>query len=182
MHTRSDRPRIDGIKVSNELVAVKLQSTEEGINTESRLCGVLAKEKINMPFLSISRRGNSVSIICCVDKGEERHAVEVLSPVFTRGGCSIKFIRSAGLISIFPHRSSFKIFIHALSVFVDSGIPVYGMSSSLSTLSFLTDFAAMERLIGLITEQFILPPDHVPLRTEIKIKQIVISQAHADQE
>ena len=182
MQIGSDRPRIDGIKVSNELVAVKLQSTEKDINTECRLCGVLAKEKINMPFVSVSRRGNSVRIVCCFDKGAERHAEEVLGPIFTGDGYSIEFIRNAGLISIFPHQSSFKIFIHALSVFVESGIPVYGMASSLSTLSFLTDFGALERLIGLITEQFILPPDHVPLRTEIKIKQVEVPQTCADQE
>jgi len=180
VQTGSDRPRIDGIKVSSELVAIKLQSTENDIDTEYRLCGVLAKEKINMPFVSVSRRKNSVRIICCIDKGAERHGEEILSSVFTGGGYSIKFIRNAGMISIFPHQSSFKIFVHALSVFADSGIPVYGMASSLSTLSFVTDFGALERLICLITEQFILPPDHVPLRTEIKIKQVAVPQAHAD--
>ncbi len=165
------KPQIDGIKLSNELFAVRLSwgPTDEGMVSE--FCHLLAKEKINMPFLSVERGEKGYRITCCVDKEQANDTKKLILDKYGNFHKDLEFIPHVGLLSIFPHQSSLKVLGVALSVFLKAGIGVFAVASSLSVLTFVTQYGGLESLVSMFEEEMELPQDHVPLRPEILVKQ-----------
>ena len=82
-----------------------------------------------------------------------------------------EFISPVGLVSIFPHRSSLKIFGLILSVFSRERLPLYGLASSISTLTCITDYARLDQAVTAIQEYIDVPIDQSRLKPEIHVKQ-----------
>ncbi len=168
---KGQKLKIDGIKLSNELLAIKLTSTSDTSISVSGFCHVLAKEKINMPFLSIDRSDKGCVLTCCVDKEDAKKTRELILKEFPEVHEDIQFIPQVGLLSIFPHQSSLKLLGATLAVFARAEIPFFAVASSLSVLAFVTLFPRLDELVELFEEYLNLPSDHVPLRQEIRVKQ-----------
>ncbi len=162
--------KIDGIKLSDQLLAIQLLNDTHSPGLVLHLCKRLTENKINIAFLSSSGRGDQTRCSCCVDSKDETGAKKIilsdlsLSPYIT-------FVPEVGLLSLFPHHSSLEILGLALCAFGDSSIPLYGMASSLSSLTFMTDFALMDKAVAALVHQLAVPPEIVPFRQQVHVRQ-----------
>jgi hypothetical protein len=76
-----------------------------------------------------------------------------------------------GALSIFPHQSNLKLLGLSFYLFGEANLPLYGMSSSISTLTFLTDYTKLDSAVAKLLEYVVLPANHAPFRPEIHVIQ-----------
>jgi hypothetical protein len=50
-------------------------------------------------------------------------------------------------------------------------IPMYGLSTSLSAVSFVTDYRLIEKSVEVIQDSFLLPENRSPLKPELRYYQ-----------
>ena len=123
-----------------------------------------------MPFLSITSLGGRIHMFCCVTV-EDKMQVKSLINSLPDMRKNIEFGSSVGLISLFPHQYSFKLLGRSLYVFGKAPFPIYGLASSLSALTFVTDYAYLDKAASTLEEYFELPPNQRPFRQQISVRQ-----------
>ena len=72
-----------------------------------------------------------------------------------------------GIISIFPHHSALKILGIIMVSWGRQSIPIHGIATSLSAISFTTDYHVIDKAVEVLQALFQLPDDHAPLKPEI---------------
>jgi len=162
--------KIEGIKLSNELVQVNSRNLSNSKNTISHLCRILALNQINMPFLSTTCLDGRMYMSCCVsaeDKIQVKHLID--SEADLRENTELG--SAVGLISLFPHQSNLKLLGLSLYAFGKARLPIYGLASSLSALTFVTDYAHLDKAAALLEEYFELPSNQRPFKPNIRIRQ-----------
>ena len=83
-----------------------------------------------------------------------------------------EFVPSVGALSLFPHRFSLKILGLAAHAFGRARFPLYAMTSSISSLTFITDYDKLSGAAVLMEETLDFPPDHTPYRPTLRVKQV----------
>ena len=63
-----------------------------------------------------------------------------------------KFIPSVGLVTLFPHRFSLMILGLSLDALERARIPIHGIASSISSITFVTDFERLEEAVKELQE------------------------------
>lgn len=162
--------RIDGIKLSGELVRITLRSPADGGAALSLFCRAMASRRINMPFLSTTCLGGDFELACCVAIEDASLAREALAAEAALKG-DPEFFSSVGLLSVFPHRSSLAILGMALYALGRPRLPLYGLASSLSALTFVTDYARLEEAAASLEEFLRPPPGQRPFKPGIRVRQ-----------
>ena len=106
----------------------------------------------------------------CVNVEDE---VQVKNLIHSEADMSknIEFGSSVGLISLFPHQYSFKLLGLSLYVFGKGRFPIYGLASSLSALTFVTDYALLDKAAATLEEYFELPLNQHPFREQMSVRQ-----------
>lgn len=165
-----EKIKIEGIKLSNELFHVNLRNRSNQQNTISQFCQILAAHQINMPFLSTTCSGRRIQVSCCVAV-EDRHRVRNLIDSEPELGGDVKFTPSVGLLSVFPHQSSLKILGLSLYAIGKARLPLYGLASSLSALTFITDYIHLDKAAETLEQYLELPFNQRPFRSEIAVRQ-----------
>ena len=84
---------------------------------------------------------------------------------------SLEFVPGVGTLSIFPHHSNLKLLGLSFYVFGKQNLPLYGMASSISSLTFITDYSRLDEAVSTLLEYMDLPPNHAPFRPEIHVIQ-----------
>lgn len=170
-----EKIKIEGIKLSNELLHVKFQGNSNSKNTFSRLFRILAEKQINISFISSTYLSGRIHESCCVaieDDGKVRSLIDS-EPALTR---NVKFIPSVGMISVFPHQSRPRILGLSLHALGKARVPVYGLASSISALTFVTDYGRLDVAASALKEYLELPPNQAPLRPQLRVKQSTITK------
>jgi len=153
---------VGGIKLSAKLIQLNIVDTHSFSPSVLPLFQILKENKINMPFISTAFSEDSILFTCCIS-APDWHCVKKLITSKDMLGRKVAFISDVGLISIYPHRSSFKILGLALRALEDTGIPVLGMSSSVSSLTFIVKYAEFDRAVTALIKHLDLPEGYVPL-------------------
>jgi len=166
----TERIRIDGIKLSTELVAINFRNLPDTKDCISRFCQILSKNRVNIFSLSTTWAGENPQISCCV-AAEDRSLVRELIDSELDLASNVEFISAVGLLSLFPHRFSLKILGLVLHVFGNERLPLYGLISSLSVLTCITDYDQLHRAVVALQEYLDVPPDQISLRPEIHVRQ-----------
>ena len=166
----TERIRIDGIKLSNELVAINFRNLPDTKDSISRFCQILAQNQINIFFLSTTCVGESHQISCCV-AAEDRSLVRDLIDSELGRASNTEFISEVGLLTLFPHQFSLIILGLVLHVFGKACLPLYGLVSSLSVLTCITDYAQLHRAVIALQEYLDVPPDQISLKPDIHVRQ-----------
>ena len=170
-----DKIRIEGIKLSHELSQVNLLNHPYPQNTLSRLCLLLAANRINISFISAACPDKSPQASFCVaidDDDRVRRLINEDPDLKTH----IKFISSVGLLSVFPQQSSLPILGLAFYALGKARLPVYGLGLSLSALTFVTDYACLDAAAAALETHLELPPNQRPFRTEMRVTQSQIKK------
>lgn len=154
---------IGGMKLSAELALITLQREPDLESQDYRVWEKLTASGINIFFLSR---------MCTADLHETSFCVTVENGYPTREFLQsenhlhgrISFVPSVGALSLFPHQFSFEILGRALHAFGKAGIPLYGLASSISSLTFITDYDLLDQGAAVLEEFLALPPGQVPMK------------------
>ena len=168
-----EKIKIEGIKLSNELLQVIYQDNSNSKNTFSRLFRILAEKQINLSFISSTYLSAKIHESCCVEI-EDEDKVRSLIDSEPALASDVKFIPSVGMLSVFPHQSSPKILGLSLYALGKAQIPVYGLASSISALTFVTDYGRLDAAASVLQDYLELPLDQKPFRPQLRVKQSTI--------
>jgi aspartokinase len=122
-----------------------------------------------MEFLTYYPNRNSYhQLTFCLNQDKFSTTSEILKKECSLPiGWKISSRGHVGIITIFPHQSTIKI----LGVMAAQSIPIYGIATSLSAISFVTDYQLIDKAIEVIQDLFQLPEDHAPIKPEIRYYQ-----------
>lgn len=161
-----ERIRIEGIKLSNELLGINFRNLSCTKDYISRFSSILTKNQVNLIFLSLT----SNQIFCCVGIEDRRLVEELIKSDFDLASHA-DFISPVASLSIFTHQFSLKILGLILNVFGKTSLPLYGLASSLSVLTCITDYSHLNRALTAVQEYLYVPSGQISLKPEIHVKQ-----------
>ena len=166
----TEKIRIEGIKLSGELVAVIFRNLSNIKNHISRFCHILVENRVNLVFLTTTNIHNNVQVSFCVAVEDQALVKELVK---TEAGVApdVEFIAAVGALSIFHHQFDLKFLGLVLNIFGRARLPVYGLASSLSTLTCITDYANLNKAVKAIQEYIDVPSGQISLKPEFHVKQ-----------
>jgi len=169
-NTIDGKIRINGIKLSKEWVQINLSNRFFPQDSRALFFQLLTEHQINIPFVLTSGMGEKITGSCCVAAEDVDRIKNIISgePVLKE---SLEFIPGVGALSLFPHHSNLKLLGLSFYLLGKQRIPLYGMASSISTLTFITDYLRLDEALTTLLEYMDLPPNHSPFRTEIQVIQ-----------
>ncbi len=156
-----EKVKIGGIKLSEKLVQLNLIDQDSFTASLLPLLRILKRNKINMPFISMVFSAGSFLFTCCISSKDINYVKELVEATDTLGR-QVRFIHDVGLVSVFPHRSSFKILGLSLCALANAGIPLLGMSSSVSSLTFVIKYDMLNMAAAGLVHYLDLPEGYVP--------------------
>lgn len=162
--------RINGIKLSTELVQVNILNLFFPQDSRALFFQFLARYQINIPFILVSGMGEKIIGSCCV-AAEDINRIKKIVTGEPKLAENLEFIPGVGTLSIFPHYSNLKLLGLSFFLFGKLSLPVYGMASSISSLTFVTDYSRLDEAVATLLEYMDLPPNHAPFRPEIHVVQ-----------
>jgi hypothetical protein len=169
-----EKIRINGIKLSGELIQVNLMQPDDPKDLNALFLKSAAENRINLPFLSCTALGLQRQMSYCVAPAdfELLKTILTLDPDLKKNA---KLIASVGCISIFPHAFSLKFIGLLMRVFNTARLPLYGIATSLSVVTLTTDFHQIDTAVASLSPHLKLPSNHAPFTTEapeIRIERI----------
>lgn len=165
------RIRVGGIKLSPELVQFIYTGPSQEKCLLTPALESIAGQHINITFLSLSASENTISTTLCVE-AENHIAVQGLLKAVIHNSRQFKTIPSVGTLTIFPHRNSITLLGKIIQSFAINTLPVYGLCTSISAISIITDYSSLQRAITALENIVELPDNHAPFRQEFTIRQI----------
>ena len=168
-----EKLKIGGLKQSLELCQFDLRGVHSSEEIAPRVSKLLLSQKINMEFITHSiHRNNYHQLTFCISQDKFSPALEILKkedslPI----GWEIHDRGHVGIITIFPHQSALKILGVIMISWTSQSIPIYGIATSLSAISFITDYQLIDKALGVVQDLFQLPEDHAPLKPVIRYIQ-----------
>lgn len=131
--------RIYDLKSSSELFHLKLSNVSDYNDHELLFYKDLAAEQINIEFLSRTCIAGKPQTSCCIrSKFYNRVKTLLTSNLLLKDHAEI--IPSVGLVSLFPHSFSLEILGQSLNAFGNANLPIHGFASSISSITFITDY------------------------------------------
>ncbi len=162
--------RVDGIKLSQELIHVNiLQGPEQ--NVQTRLLASMAEHRINCPIIFYSAMDVQCQGAVCV-AAEDIHQLNQVLETDPELKENVQYISPVGAISMFPHKFSLQFLGCLMYIFGKTGLPIYGMTASLSALTLTTDYPLLDTAIATLEPYISLPSNHAPFRSQLRLKEI----------
>jgi len=168
-----EKLKIGGLKQSLELCQFDLRGVHSSEEITANVSKLLLSQKISMEFLThYTHRNNYHQLTFCISQDKFSTTSEILKkegslPI----GWEINSREQVGIITIFPHQSAIKILGVIMVSWAAQSISIYGIATSLSAISFVTDYQLIDKAIDVIQDLFQLPEDHAPLKPEIRYRQ-----------
>jgi len=163
--------RVDGIKISQELIHISIFSRPDKEDLNTRFLRSMAENRINCPILfysAMDRRSQGGVCVTC----EDSHRLDQMLALDPHLKENVQCISPVGSISLFPHKFSLNFLGCLMHVFGKTGLPMYGMAASLSALTVTTDFQMVDRAIESLKPYIRLPLNHAPFRSQLCIKTL----------
>jgi aspartokinase len=161
---------IDGLKISGELCLVRLRTGSRGSGLLPAFCRLLAGSRINMPFLSAESQDGGIQAVCCVDAAH-RTLVRRLLRVEPSLQERTEFTPGVGLLTLFPHRSRLTLFGRSLRALTQADLRVFAMASSIGALTYVLDYARLDKAAAVMQACFELAGNHAPFKAEFAVAQ-----------
>ncbi len=157
---------IGGLKLSSELIQLRLFSNNTLPVTE--MFQRLADHQINLINVTLDAVDGQLTGICCVSTEDRRSAEQALQPFKS----FFEMRSNVGTMTIFPIQSRLDLIREVSSALGRAGLPVYGMASSLSSLTIATDYHRLDEAVYAVCQVVELPDNHAPFRPEFRVKQL----------
>jgi hypothetical protein len=162
--------RVGGIKVSPALAQLDLARGPDPEKGLFELLDRLAATQINLPFFTWLGPGSSVVASMCVAEGDRTRAGELAQAV---DGVTprLSVLSPVVAVSVFPHQRKAALLAAVLRVLTERELPLLGLATSLSALTFTLGAHHLARALGGLDAILELPENHAPLRWELLVKQ-----------
>lgn len=145
---------VDGVNTIQGLVQVRFRRPSGTADSLSAFPRVMAERHKNMNlFLGWEAEGE-IRVMSCVAAEDGDFFRQWAGSI---PGLEDEACRGAGLVSVFPHRSSLQFAGLAMTALSKAGIPVYGFCSSLSALTFIVAQSHVEKADAALRHYFNLP-------------------------
>jgi len=164
-----EKVKLGGIKQSLELCQFDLRGPDVPERMVSKISRLLASQKINIGFITYNELNSGFHhVTLCPYQADSRRASGILNTTGTLpADWTIQSREHVGIITVYPHRSPIKILAGVMMSWASKSIPIYGMATSLSAISFITDYGAIDKGIAALRTTFQLPEDHAPIKPEL---------------
>ena len=164
----SDTLRADGIKLSLEMTLITIRVLSSGLDPHARFLKLMGENRINLPFLCDAAHDARKSGTYCILSEDIPRAKRFIAGDKTLAP-SLEYLPSVGSISVFPHNFSLAFIGNVLRLVGRSGAPLYGLATSISAMTVITDFSKMEKTADYIARHVSLPGNHAPFNPDIRI-------------
>jgi len=164
-----EKLKIGGLKQSLELSQFDLRGPDSSEKIVLGITKLLASQRINIEFLTYyPNRDNYHQLTFCINQDKFSDTSKILKkqgplPM----GWEINCRGHVGIISIFPQHSALKMLAVIIVSWGKESIPIHGIATSLSAISFTTDYHVIDKAVEVIQGLFQLPDNHAPLKPEI---------------
>lgn len=148
-----EKVHLEGMNGTEALVRVNVVDASASGHILSGFPRSLAQNRINMRLFMGGESGCGVQATCCVADGDGTRLKTLADSSPELKGC-IDFEGAAALVSVFPHRFNLKAVGLALMAFSEAGLPLYGLCSSLSALTFVTDHVRLQEVFAALQTCF----------------------------
>jgi aspartokinase len=164
-----EKVKLGGMKQSLELCQFDLKGPDLPERIVPRISRVLASHKINIAFITYNQLRNEFhQLTICPHQYDSSRTSGILVTTGTLpAGWAIRSREHVGIITVYPHRSPIKILGCVMVSWAAQSIPIYGIATSLSAISFITDYGTIDKAIEVLRETFQLPEDHAPIKPEL---------------
>jgi hypothetical protein len=166
-----DTLRADGIKLSLEMTLILIRSSSSELDPNARFLKLMGENRINLPFLCNASRDATTSGTYCILSEDTPRAKRVIAGDATLAAC-LDDLPSVGSISVFPHNFNLAFLGSMLRLMGQSGAPLYGLATSISVLTMITDFCRLEQTAAHLARHVSLPRNHSPFNPDIRIKSM----------
>lgn len=163
--------RINGLKLSTELVRLHLELSEGDKKPMTDMCRLLGDHKVNILFMTNAVQSEQTYALFCIDADKHRLAESLIG----KEPClkaSTRIFPGGGLLTLFPHKSSLRMVGLVLQKLGENRIPMYGLASSIAAITFVTDYNRLDDAAKVLTECLDLPESATPIKSILKVKQI----------
>lgn len=165
-----DRIPIDGVKLSWELAQFNCAEDSETSFWTARLIRFMAENRINISFHCFTRTDRGASGSCCV-AAEDFGAAKRILDREPRIKEHLDIIAPVGTLTLFPHRDSLALPGLVIHEFGKTGIPIHGIGTSISALTFSTDYRLLDRAVDVLQSALEIPANHAPFRPGFRVLQ-----------
>lgn len=162
--------QIKGLKISGELCLVRLHHSTPAIHRLPAFCGIMAGSRINLPFVSTAHQTSGIQAACCVD-AKHQTLIKQLVDADLMMKKHVSYIPGVGLLTLFPHQSSLKLFGLSLRTLYRERFRVLEMASSIGALTYVLDYSRLDAAAELLKSCFKLNGNHSPFRAEFVVSQ-----------
>ena len=161
---------IKGLKISGELCLVRLHAESQDSGLLPAFCSLLAGSQMNMPFLSTESQSGGIRTTCCVDAAHQTLLKRLLSaePLLQ---VRAEYTAGVGLLTLFPHQSSLILFGRSLRALTQANLRVFAMASSIGALTYVLDYARLDKAAAVMQAWFELTGNHAPFKAEFTVSQ-----------
>lgn len=168
-----EKVKIGGLKQSLELCQFDLKGPNSSEKIVSHVTKLLASQKINIDFLTCNPNSNRYhQFTLCVSQDKFLVTAKLLKGKDALPtGWEVNCREHVGILTVFPHQSALKILGAIMIAWAAHSIPIYGLSTSLSAVSFVTDYGLIEKSVEAIQDSFLLPENRSPLKPELRYYQ-----------
>jgi hypothetical protein len=161
---------IKGLKISGEHCLIRLHKAPPATDLLPVFYDTVAGGRINLPFISSTHPAGGIQAACCVDVAHQVRIRQLLdnAPLLKP---HISYIMGVGLLTLFPHQSSLSLFGRSLHALLRDNIRVLAMATSIGALTYVLDYAQLERAAAILTLH--LNPDrkHSPVKAQVVTAQ-----------
>lgn len=151
-----EKVHLEGMNGTEALVRVNVRDASASDHPLEVLPRSLAQNRINMRLFVGGESGCWVQAMCCVADADGTRLKALADSTHDLMGRT-DFQGAAALVSIFPHRFNLKAVGLALMAFSEAGVPLHGLCSSLSALTFITDHAHLQEAFTALKAYFDFP-------------------------
>jgi aspartokinase len=168
-----EKLKIGGLKQSLELCQFDIKGRNSSEKIVSRVTKFLASHKINIDFLTCNPNSTRYhQFTFCVSQDKVFDTSKLLKAKDALPtGWEVDCREHVGILTVFPHQSALKIVGAIMIAWATHSIPMYGLSTSLSAVSFVTDYRLIEKSVEVIQDSFLLPENRSPLKPELRYYQ-----------
>ncbi|MFH2067376.1 MAG: hypothetical protein ABIK15_19400 [Pseudomonadota bacterium] len=145
---------LKGFNISTELVLINMVDLEDLFVSVLPLLQAIKKNRINIPFFSAGCSGTEKQSVSACFAREDVPVVQELIHQEDRLRNRADTIHGVGLLSIYPHRSSLSFLGASIAALRNAGLPIYGLSSSISSLIFVLPYSRLEQAADSLKKGF----------------------------
>ncbi|MFW6115195.1 MAG: hypothetical protein ACOC6E_02735 [Thermodesulfobacteriota bacterium] len=175
-----EKVKLGGMKQSLELCQFDLRGPDVPERVIPNLSRLLASQKINIGFITYNQLSSEFHhITICPYQDDFSSTSRILNAAGTLPvGWEMHAREHVGTITVYPHRSPIKILAGVMMTWASESIPIYGIATSLSAISFITEYGMIDKGVALLRTAFEMPDDHAPVKPELIYYQSENAQKH----